>query len=106
METYQTVNGHELRTVILRPITTEDKAMVENMEVKESIMTELGRKDDEMQVGRSTWTCGESKAAFYRETPAINIRRIVSNVPSSASHGFRIWSCVKSVIVKERCHCG
>jgi hypothetical protein len=45
---YQTVNEQLLDTVMLRPIATEDKAMVESMGVKEGLMMQLGGENHEM----------------------------------------------------------
>jgi hypothetical protein len=39
------VNGHALFTVMLRPMASVDKAMAEDMEPQENLMTQLGGKD-------------------------------------------------------------
>jgi hypothetical protein len=48
---HQIVNGHALRTVMVRPFATVNKAMVESMKAEQGLMMQLGEKDHEM--GRS-----------------------------------------------------
>jgi len=51
VKAHQIVNGHALRTVMLRPFATVNKAMVESMKAEKSLMMQLGEKGHEM--GRS-----------------------------------------------------
>ena len=51
MNAHQIVNGHALRTVMLRPFATVNKAMIESMNAENILMMQLGEKDHEM--GRS-----------------------------------------------------
>jgi hypothetical protein len=48
MNAHQIVNGHALRTVMLRPFATVYKAMVESMKAEKCLMMQLGEKDQEM----------------------------------------------------------
>jgi hypothetical protein len=66
MVAYQIVNEHAFFTVMLRPNATVDKAMAQNMEVKECLMMQLGGGG-----GSTRWVSIGCDRRAFRAPPAI-----------------------------------